>query len=72
MNVLRPNGRGEYSQRFSVGTWILVAAVGDLPWEGLCCEHDFLRTLLPLGTTVTLARGESKTLNLTLHEIAKR
>jgi hypothetical protein len=71
MNISRPKGRGEYSQRLSAGTWILVAEVSDLPESGWFLETGLLRTLLPYGTTVTLTRGENKTVNLSLQEIGK-
>ena len=71
MNVSRPNGHGEYTQPFSAGAWILVAAVSDRPVSGFLLDSDFLRTLVPHGTTVTLTRGEHKTVNLSLQEIGK-
>jgi hypothetical protein len=71
MRIVQPRGRGEYSQTFSAGDWILVAAVSDLPVSGVFLEPDFLRRLLPHGTMVTVARGEQKTVNLNVQEIAK-
>jgi hypothetical protein len=66
----RTDPSGAYTIPLPAGAWILAAAVGRLP--EFCCDSDFLHGLAPRVTQISLARGERKTVGLTIQVISSR